>query len=78
MLLHCFFVTGAKVRTFQKPTKVLPRFLCVERDFFEISPRSLARGGVCVLELRISRGGRGRACTPFLAHRPTARRSDWR
>ena len=41
MLLHCFFVTGAKVRTFQKPTKVLPRFLCVGHDFFEISPREL-------------------------------------
>ena len=44
MLLHCFFVTGAKVRTFQKPTKVLLRFLCVGHDFFEISPPELEQG----------------------------------
>ena len=78
MQLHCFLVTGAKVRTFQKPTKSLPRFFRRRGDFFVISPREFGvRWGVRV-GIGVSRAGRGRVCTPFLAHRPTGRRSGWR
>ena len=78
MQLHCFLVTGAKVRTFQIPTKSLPRFFRRRGDFFVISPREFGvRWGVRV-GIGVSRGGRGRVCTPFLAHRPTGRCSGWR